>query len=395
MSALLGKISSGLIVFSALLLLFAEGLAIEPVRWLGEAALLLGLLGVAWSRRPENAGPSEVAPVQLDESADSDVVILLTELDQTSVGEVNGACDEGEQLQTVLMDAVNKLAVSFEDLNALSQHQAGVVREVIEHASQEDDDGASLNQFAHEASKLLDDFIEATITASSDSIEIVQHIDDMVQQLDDIFVLIADVKTIAEQTNLLALNASIEAARAGEAGRGFAVVADEVRNLANRSGSFNDAIRERVNETQETITRVRETVGAMASRDMTETINAKDRVSELLISLSDSNLYFEERIGEVAGISDKVHEAVGEIVRSLQFEDIANQGLARMNAHLQHLQLINAAIQGCCQLTADEQAEPAVMQLLKQLEAYKAEWLAQSQQTSANESQSENDIDLF
>jgi methyl-accepting chemotaxis protein len=229
---LLRKTLYGGIIVSVLVLAFAElSAAGNSVRWLAEVILLLSLLGMLMPQRQGKVEATDIAQsAQAQTAPESNIAQLLNEMDQAAGTELASARQEGDQLQGLLMGAVNKLAVSFEELNALSQHQATMVRDVIDHASKEDEEGASLSQFAHEASKLLDDFIEATVTASSDSIEIVQHIDDMVQQMDDIFSLIEDVKTIAEQTNLLALNASIEAARAGEAGRGFAVVADEVRN---------------------------------------------------------------------------------------------------------------------------------------------------------------------
>ncbi len=67
------------------------------------------------------------------------------------------------------------------------------------------------------------------------------------------------ISTIADQTNLLALNAAVEAARAGDSGRGFAVVADEVRRLARSSKEQANATREKINETVETIARIRKT----------------------------------------------------------------------------------------------------------------------------------------
>ena len=67
------------------------------------------------------------------------------------------------------------------------------------------------------------------------------------------------ISTIADQTNLLALNAAVEAARAGDSGRGFAVVAEEVRRLARSSKEQANATREKINETVDTIARIRQT----------------------------------------------------------------------------------------------------------------------------------------
>lgn len=67
------------------------------------------------------------------------------------------------------------------------------------------------------------------------------------QQIGEIVELI---ESIAAKTNLLAINAAIEAAHAGDAGRGFAVVASEVRDLAQRTVSSTDSIRQIVESVQ-------------------------------------------------------------------------------------------------------------------------------------------------
>ncbi|MGI4983837.1 MAG: methyl-accepting chemotaxis protein [Janthinobacterium lividum] len=67
------------------------------------------------------------------------------------------------------------------------------------------------------------------------------------------------IRKIADQTNLLALNAAVEAARVGEAGRGFAVVAEEVRRLARSSKEQASATRDKIDETVETVARIKRT----------------------------------------------------------------------------------------------------------------------------------------
>jgi anion-transporting ArsA/GET3 family ATPase len=97
----------------------------------------------------------------------------------------------------------------------------------------------------------------------------------------------------------------------GEAGRGFAEVADEVRQLSQNSNQYSEKIGAVVQEAKANIDQAKELAAHMASRDMTETISEKDRVSRMLPAVEQYNQSVETQLARVSDISEEISQAVG------------------------------------------------------------------------------------
>lgn len=293
---------------------------------------------------------------------------VLTELRILSDAEVDSVNEEVLRSQHLLVEAIGDLTNCFERMRTLGATQESMMNEVIRRASGKDTESLNVKGFAEEVTTVMEYFIEIMVTISRDSIATVQHIDDMVDLMDDIFVVLEDVSCIANQTNLLALNAAVEAARAGEAGRGFAVVASEVRNLSIRSSNFNESIRGKVKETQDAVSRVRNTVVGMASRDMSESLVAKKRVNQLLVSITEMNEFFDKKIMEIGGVGEQVNASVGEAVRLLQFEDIVTQSLGMAQKNSLRLKEANTELEATAVTLAESKdGKDSTLQALQQL----------------------------
>jgi methyl-accepting chemotaxis protein len=267
----------------------------------------------------------------------------LSELREGLSVEVNGVDREIMRVRGLIADAVHELGEAFAEMSRHAKLQQTAVTRILSQTGG-DGEGLDVRKFTETAAGLMNGLVQSLTQVSQQSSATVRQIDEMVKQLDAIFDLLGDVKSIADQTNLLALNAAIEAARAGEAGRGFAVVAEEVRNLSERSTTFNEQIRKLVSNSKEAVAAVRETVGEMASRDVSLSEGARDEASRLLSQVERINSGLAEGIQEVSASRDHISESVGRAVRCLQFEDISTQALSTAQKHAQRIDSINVEV---------------------------------------------------
>lgn len=246
--------------------------------------------------------------------------------------------------------ATGELTLSFSGLDDKTNQinrQISEVLTVVTNARNNDEAGASavtVESFAGEVSAILAQYVQLLIDVSEKSIQAVHHISDMVQELEQMFSLLNQIRTIAEQTNLLALNAAIEAARAGDAGRGFAVVADEVRKLSQTTNTLSDQIRRRAETTKSTITEVKDIVGAIASLDLNNAINAKGHVDGMLKGLEAMNQTIATTMTQLTHLNEGINQDTSRAVRALQFEDYSSQVFGEIRKSLSTLEGLGIAL---------------------------------------------------
>lgn len=305
-----------------------------PMQWATLVSMTLAwIAGTAWLAWSTQHSPEEHKLMREQQQ-------LLADLRQFLAREITGSRHEVQRTRELIGEAVAKLSQSFSAMNTKSREQSMAVSKIVERGG-DGDRGIDVKRFAMEASRQMEQLVDALEQVSGQSSATVGDIDAMASHLDGIFVLLEDVKSIADQTNLLALNAAIEAARAGEAGRGFAVVADEVRNLSERSTTFNEQIRKLAHSSKEAISKVRDAVTQMASRDLNRSRDARGEAARLLNQVEAINSSLAHGMQEITQASRAIDGSVAEAVRSLQFEDLASQSLGSVLVHLQRLDDIN------------------------------------------------------
>jgi len=338
---------------------------------------------------PQNKDADNKIDLQLVEDTFSELNQLLEQ--QIQVIDV-----ELDRSKDIVKDAVSGIAQSFKSLESLSGQQQDMIAMVLnKHNSSGDKGELDLHKFVEDSGNTLESFVEVIINTSKQSLETMAYTDEMVKQLDGIFTLLSQVEGLASQTNLLALNAAIEAARAGDAGRGFAVVANEGRALSVSSTELNQEISSEISSTQGIITKLRSSVELMASADMTSTLESKDKVSKMMVNVSEESDKNNHVISELSLLSPQISDSVAIGIRSLQFEDLSNQSLHSLKENLQNLLTISHKMTNFENNTLDEfnynllHLHQECQELLKSTEQ------AADNRTVSQSSMDEGEVELF
>lgn len=334
--------------------------------------------------------PRPKAPVVAEESSQSAnqksaPTILPTTLDALA-GQLREPLDHQ---RSVVDESVETLNASYFELQKLAEDQNRVTTELVENLLGSKESSNDISHVLPKTEAIIREFVDTLVNVSEKSISAVHSIHDMSEKLDAVFKLLEQVRGLSEQTNLLALNAAIEAARAGDAGRGFAVVAQEVRNLSVKAEELNNEIEKEISIAQRTVKEANKTVGEMASIDMTEAIESKEKVDAMLRGVQHVNQMVEVEVQKIHSSGDQIHSQVDNGIRALQFADIIVQ---QGEYALQSVNYLQQCSELCLQwskgqVSGDDFAE-AVIELHNQIENRDAP-------AASQESIDEGEVELF
>lgn len=215
-------------------------------------------------------------------------------------GQLEGTLQELGATSKLLADGASQQAATLQETSATLEEISSMTRRNAENAGH--------------ARELVRETRTAAEAGHNDMKEMTAAVAAIKASSDQIASIIKTIDEIAFQTNILALNAAVEAARAGEAGAGFAVVAEEVRNLAQRS--------------------------AVAARETAAKI--EDAV---------------QRTGEGVRISDKVGQALEEIVTRVRRTDaLINEIATASGEQSSGLEQLNTAVSAMDKVTQNNAA---------------------------------------
>ncbi|MGK7939237.1 MAG: methyl-accepting chemotaxis protein [Crocosphaera sp.] len=253
----------------------------------------------------------------------SEVNLLVLEKETEVQHLSKAAIDQAQEINQVFA-GVADMNHSIQNVANSTQEAANIAKLARQQAQEGD---AAMNQTVNSIQK-----IRFSVAGTAKKLK------KLAESSQEISQIVTIISSISEKTNVLAFNASIEAARAGEHGEGFKTVADEVSRLAAKVTNATQDIQHLVETIQEDTSVVLEDMENSTAEVVTGTqlirqtqdilqglATTSENIDEYLQKITQNTTaqshvsqHINEKIQEVALISDQTSSQAETVVQSLQ-----------------------------------------------------------------------------